>query len=206
MEADAGPDARVSQARRGSALGAAIALTIVVLTGAALTWRYRPDGGGPHYNLTPEVRWSRRLVRWHEISTLVAVPALVIWCVLTIRDRPPLPRRAGIVVGSTVMSIALVALTARAWQRVRWDQLGLWAITVGTDVKGLWYAAFSDDVRFALVPGIGEVPPAELQRWVLVHLLSPVLALAALGVGWAASQPPRSSGPRRSIVAPTRDG
>lgn len=88
---------------------------------------------------------------------------------------------------------------------MRFDQLGLWAVAVGTDVRGLWYAAFSDDVRFALVPGIGEVPPAELQRWVLVHLLSPVVALAVLGVGWAATKPPRASGPRRSIVTPTSD-
>ena len=185
---------------------AAIALTTVVLTGAVLTWRYHPDVGGPQYYLSPAARWSRRLVQWHEISMLVTVPALVIWCVLTIRDRPPRRRRAGIVVASTVMSIALVALTASAWRRVHWDQLALWKVTVDTDVNGLWYSAFSDDLRFALVPGIGEVPPAELQQWVLVHLLSPVVAMAALGVGWAATKPPRASGPRRSIVTPSHDG
>ena len=171
---------------------AAIALTTVVLTGAVLTWRYHPDGGGPQYSLPAAARWSRRLMRWHEISMLVTVPALVIWCVLTIRDRPPRRRRAGIVVGSTAMSIALVALTASAWRRVRWDQLGLWAVEVGDVHTGLWYAAFSDDVRFALVPGIGKVLPAELQQWVLVHLLAPVVALTALGVGWVATKPPRA--------------
>jgi hypothetical protein len=93
----------------------------------------------------------------------------------------------------------LTALTVRAWQQVRWEQLALRAVTVGDDIDGLWYAAFSDQVRFAFVNGRGEVPPGDMAPWVIVHLLAPVLALAAVAAGWLAVEPPRT--PRRSIVA-----
>ena len=140
------------------------------------------------------------------LSMLVAVVALVAWCGLTILGRPTRTRHAGAAVASAVASIGLVALTARAWHRVRFVQLGLSAVTVGADVTGLWYSAFSDQVRFAFVPGVGEVPPAELQRWVIVHLAAPVLTLAVFVIGWIASEPPRGPrGPRRSIITSTSD-
>ena len=134
-----------SPARRAAGAVAALALALLASTGAVLTWQYRPDSGG-----------SRRLVQAHEASIYVAIVALVLWCALTIADRAQRSRRTAVVVGVSLGAVALVALTAVAWNRVHWVQLGLWAVTVGNGVRGLWYAAFSDDVRFVFVDGMGE--------------------------------------------------
>jgi hypothetical protein len=138
-------------------------------------------------------------VEWHELSLYLAVATLLIWGGLTVADRTWPSRRTGVVVGSTVAALALVASSAVAWNRVRWMQLGLWAVTAGDHISGLWYAAFSDKVRFVLVDGSGELPPSDLAPWVVLHLVAPFVALATLAVGWLAARPPRR--PRRSIVA-----
>ena len=94
----------------------------------------------------------------------------------------------------------LVALTALAWDQVKFEGLGLWAVTVGSGTRGLWYAAFSDDVRFVFVDGMGDVSPSNIAPWVVVHLVAPFVALALASAGWLADRSPR--GARRSIVAP----
>lgn len=188
----------LNRAHRGARVVAAIALLLVAFTGAALTWRYRPDAGGAEHLLPPSPRWSRRLVRWHEVSMLVAAPALIAVGGLTAADRTAWSRRKWVRVSSSITAAGLIVLTARSWQQVRWEQLGLWAVTVGDDIQGLWYPAFSDEVRFAIVNG-AEVPPSTLAPWVVLHLLAPVLSLAFVAVGWMVLEPPRT--PRRSIVA-----
>lgn len=164
-----------------------------------LTWRYRPDGGGPRSDLPSSLQWSRRLVEWHEASIYLSAVALVIWGGLTAADRTWPSRRPRVLFGSTVATLALVALSAMAWSRVRWEQLGLWAVTAGFNISGLWYAAFSDEVRFVFVDGSGELAPSDLAPWVVLHLVAPFVALATLAIGWLVARPTR--GPRRSIVA-----
>lgn len=186
------------RARRASGVVALLALLVVAATGAALTWRYHPNVGGPGYLLSPAARWSRRLERWHEASMLGAVAVLALWGSLTAVAPVPSGRRKGLGIVAAGGAIALIALTARAWQWARWEQLALWAVTVGSEINGLWYAAFSDEVRFVLVAGRGEVPPSDLAPWVTVHLLAPVLALLLAAVAWKAVEPPRPG--RRSIA------
>jgi hypothetical protein len=140
------------------------------------------------------------LVQAHEASIYVAIFALALWCALTIADRAQRSRRTAVVLGVSLGAVAMVALTAVAWNRVHWVQLGLWAVTVGNGVRGLWYAAFSDDVRIVFVDGMGEMSPSDVAPWVLVHLVAPFVALALVVAGWLADRPPR--GPRRSVVAP----
>jgi hypothetical protein len=138
------------------------------------------------------------LVQWHEVSLYVAVVALVLWCGLTVASGAWRSRRTAVVVGSTLGAVVLVAVSAVAWNRVRWEQLGLWAVTVD-DVRGLWYAAFSDEVRFVFVDGSGGLTPSDLAPSVVLYLVAPFVALAMLAVGWLAARPSR--GWRRSIVA-----
>lgn len=145
------------------------------------------------------VEWSRRLVRWHAVSLYSSIVALALWCALTVTGGVAGRRRAGVVVGSTAGAMAMVALSAAAWNRVRWHQLGFWAVTVGEDHRGLWYAAFSDDVRFVFVAGSGEQVPAELAPWVVIYLIAPFLALLLFTVAWLVARPAPT--PRRVIVA-----
>ncbi len=133
------------------------------------------------------------------MSLSLAAVALLIWCGLSIADRTWPSQRPGVVVGSTLATIALVASTAVAWNRVRWQQLALWAVVVGDNISGLWYAAFSDQVRFVFVDGSGEVPPSDLAPWVVLHLAAPFVALATLALGWLAGRPSRGS----AVIAAT---
>jgi hypothetical protein len=181
----------------------ALALVLMVLTGTALTWRYRPGGAGSSTDLVPAIRWSRRLVGGHEASLIVALPALLLWGGLTFKDAARRARHRAAVACSGLGALALVVLTAVAWQRAHYEQLGLWAVTVDGGTGGLWYAAFSDEVRFVFVDGLGDMSPSEVAPWVILHLVAPVVALVMFAGGWLAGQPPRQA--RRSIVAPPTD-
>jgi hypothetical protein len=136
----------------------------------------------------------------HEASIYVAIFALLLCCVLALADRSRRSRRTAVMVGLSLGAVALVVLTAVAWNRIQWVQLGLWAVTVGTNSRGLWYAAFSDEVRFVFVDGMSEMSPSDVAPWVVIHLVAPFIALVTFTPGWLIELPAR--GPRRSVVAP----
>jgi quinol-cytochrome oxidoreductase complex cytochrome b subunit len=178
---------------------AAAALVGLALTSLLLTWRYRPSSGVETYLLPASLRWSRRLVRRHQLAALIALPSLALWAALTVRHLAERSRARVTVIASAIAAMALVAVTELAWRRIRWDQLGLWAVTVGDEFAGTWVAGSAGRVRFAVVAG-HEVSPGSIRFWTIVHLAAPVLALAALAACWLVARPPRP--PRRSIVEP----
>jgi quinol-cytochrome oxidoreductase complex cytochrome b subunit len=60
------------------------------------------------------------------------------------------------------------------------DQLALWAVTVGTDLRGytvLWHS----EVRFVLIGG-KEIGTSTLLRWVFIHLVLGASGLMLAGV------------------------
>jgi quinol-cytochrome oxidoreductase complex cytochrome b subunit len=58
-----------------------------------------------------------------------------------------------------------------------WDQLGLWAVTVGVNYRGYTWLFHDDSVRFILVGG-HEIGLPTFRRWYLVHaaLIAPTAA------------------------------
>ena len=50
-----------------------------------------------------------------------------------------------------------------------WDQLALWAVTVGTNMMG-YTPVFGNEVRFVLLGG-KEIGPETLLRWYVLHVL-----------------------------------
>ena len=50
-----------------------------------------------------------------------------------------------------------------------WDQLALWAVTVGTNMAG-YTPVFGEEVRFVLLGG-KEISPETLLRWYVLHVL-----------------------------------
>ena len=50
-----------------------------------------------------------------------------------------------------------------------WDQLALWAVTVGTNMMG-YTPVFGGEVRFVLLGGV-EIGPETLLRWYVLHVL-----------------------------------
>ena len=153
----------------------------VCVTGFVLADRYRPstpwapDVAGPD---------TRQLVDVNEamigvlsgLALLVALGAVV----------PRIRTTVGLTPWSTVAAlVALAATFATGATRaaVQYDQVALWAVSVGTDLRGYWLAT-DDPARFVIVDGL-EVPRSEYTATLLVHLVAPLVTLAALGViGW----------------------
>lgn len=180
--------------REGAGGAAIVLLIITAATGTLLASRYRPDGGwGTIAELPASARWSRRLVRRHEVALRLAIPLVAIWGALTIRavwartDAAIDAARRRAAGASVVAALFLCLVTAVSWRLVAFEQIALGAVTVGSDIKGLWFAAFSSDVRFVLIRGV-EVSQTTIAVWVVVHLLAPLLALAAMAVAWREHQ------------------
>jgi quinol-cytochrome oxidoreductase complex cytochrome b subunit len=183
-------------------LGAVVVLaTVLAATGVWLTFNYRPDAAQAWSD--PGIRsagtdWPRLI---HQVASALLLPVVVAFLVV------------GVVASrrwrsATALLVTTLTLTYTGFL-LPWDQLALWAVTVGTDYQGMLRAAFDEGVRFILIGNV-EVSQATLRLWLVVHAaVLPVVfiglaALAARGVrtrpladgyaGPAAAPPPTSSG------------
>ena len=162
--------------------GAVVAFAVLTLVLAlVLSFRYVPSGaqawddpslGGGGTAWTQWHRWSAIVWMLAAAGTVVALAVLAATAGTT--------RRTVLAVGGTVMAGigAVVALATRAL--VQWDQLALWAVTVGDGLDG-YRTVFDDGVRFVLIDGV-EVAPGDYGVALAVHLLAHVVgAVAAVG-------------------------
>jgi quinol-cytochrome oxidoreductase complex cytochrome b subunit len=78
------------------------------------------------------------------------------------------PREFNWVVG--VILLLLTLLLAFTGYLLPWDQLAIWAVTVGTDMAG-WTPIFGKQVQFVLLGG-AVVGPETLLRWYVLHVLA----------------------------------
>lgn len=178
-------------------LWAGVALTVAVVSVLAsavmLTLRYRPSADGvPSHDLPPGAQWSRTLEAWHVNGLRLLALAGFAWLLVStyraLTGAVPPGRRLPVLATSSLVLVGAVA-TGVAWLLVRWEQVALSGVTVGTDVSGLWFAAFSDEVVFVVVDGV-EVAQGTYAPWVIAHLAFPVLVLVTAAVGWRAMQRP----------------
>lgn len=201
MEADAGspdPPGRaasdggganiVDGAVRGSraaqvanVVGLLLLLELVVLaaTGAYLFVRYRPTAAqswGELEAMFGRVPLEQRVRRWHRVtSTLTLWTAVALAAALVFRSST---RRRVHAVIAGIGTVAGIAAASYTGYLLAWDQLALWAITVGTNMAGstwLWH----DDVRFVLVNGM-EISVRTFAVWTVVHLSLGVVLLGAI--------------------------
>ncbi len=77
------------------------------------------------------------------------------------------PREFNWVIG--VMLLQLTLLLSFTGYLLPWDQLSLWAVTVGTNMMG-FTPVFGDQVRFVLLGGV-EIGTDTLLRWYVLHVL-----------------------------------
>ena len=169
-------------------------------TGIALFFLYRPtarQSWGGVFTETDD--WDSRLAYGlrlvHGLASKLAVAtAVATGVVVAVSDRASPPQRwAGPVLGA---GIAVTALAASfTGFLLPWDQLALWAVTVGSDVRG-YRVLFDPAVRFVLSGGV-EISPDTVIRWLLVHavVLGPALGGLVL-LGW---RRPRGLGSGSSI-------
>ena len=141
---------------------------VLVLTGLWLTFAYRPSAAQAWQEAVEVpsgwVRLTHRLTSFLLLPVLVALFAA---CLPAARRWAP----------AACLLLSAVALSFPGYL-LPWDQLGLWAVTVGTnDIDGAWFAAFSRDVRFILIGGT-EVTQGAYRLWLLVHAVGLTLVFA----------------------------
>ncbi|CAN5135214.1 hypothetical protein BH24ACT1_BH24ACT1_08280 [soil metagenome] len=180
-------------------LGAvAVVAAVLAVTGVWLTFTYRPSAAQAWTDLDiapAGTDWPRLI---HQVATallvLLVIALLVVGVVATRRWR-----------SATALLVTTIAL-AYTGLLLPWDQVALWAVTVGTNYQGMLSAAFSDDVRFVLIRGV-EISQGTLRLWFLVHAVAlaliffSLLALTARSAyrrSPAATSPPPTSGDRWS--------
>jgi quinol-cytochrome oxidoreductase complex cytochrome b subunit len=179
----------LSRARRILLTALSAEVAVLVVTGIALFFVYRPSVGQSwpglfdrHANPSRTI-WSAAGVRLlHQLASGLAVPtAIATGVVVAVRGRKHVRRWPGATVGS---GLALTTLAASfTGFLLPWDQLALWAVTINSDFNG-YRPLFGPQVRFVLLGGT-EVSPATVTRWLLIHML--MLGPAVVGVvilGW----------------------
>src|SRR5947207_15809284 len=77
------------------------------------------------------------------------------------------PREFNWAVG--VILLTLTLLLSFTGYLLPWDQLSLWAVTVGTNMMG-YTPVFGSQVRFVLLGGV-EIGSDTLLRWYVLHVL-----------------------------------
>src|SRR5258708_4743961 len=77
------------------------------------------------------------------------------------------PREFNWVIG--VILLTLTLLLSFTGYLLPWDQLALWAVTVGTNMMG-YTPVFGSQVRFVLLGSV-EIGDATLLRWYVLHVL-----------------------------------
>lgn len=127
---------------------------------------------------------------WQTAQSLLAAPLLlltigaVVITVVTVALRRKSLALAMACVGAAI-AIAGIAAAVFTIGAVRWDQLALFSVTVGTNADGYWAAAFGDDVRFVLIGGT-EVSQETYRSVLLAHLAGPFITMAGLATMFVA--------------------
>ena len=151
---------------------AVVAVVVVLLvTGIWLTFFYRPSPQGSFGQPAPDGDQLLRVV--HRVSSATVVPLSLLTAAVNVSAR----RRSWPAAASLFLLVAAASFTGYL---LPWDQLALWAVTVGTDMRGMFPALFDDRVKFVLIGGV-EVDQGTLRSWFIVHAaVLPVLLTACL--------------------------
>ncbi len=157
---------------------------MLALTGAWLWFNYRPATG-----------WIRTV---HRIASGVTVAlALAVFVVLIGRRIRAAAR--GVVAGAAVVGTAGAA--ALTGYLLPWDQLARWAVTVGTDTRGI-QSTFRTEVKFVLI-GSREVSPGTYHFWAITHVVLGLVVAVAVLLAWLRTREPTpTTGDAELVAAP----
>ncbi len=180
------PDA-LSRARSVLLSILSVEVGVLIVTGIALFFLYRPTARQAWNDLVTEsydwdVRVAQGLRLLHRLASWLAVPtAIAAGVVVAVGGWARVRRWGGAALGA---GIAITTLAGSfTGFLLPWDQLALWAVTIGHDAAG-YRILFGDSVRFVLLRGV-ELGPDTVIRWLLIHMLVVGPALVGLVVvGW----------------------
>lgn len=181
-----------------------VEVAALVVTGVALYFLYRPepaaawtDAYGPGSSLGREIHLAHLLTAVHRWCAWLALPTAVVSAVLlAVRARPAERVGPGLATGSGLV-VAVVAASATG-ALLPWDQLALFAVTVGTNISGYTWL-WGDEVRFVLVDGT-ELAPSTVRNWLVLHLALGAVVAGLVALGWR-----RARRATTESAAPTSD-
>jgi quinol-cytochrome oxidoreductase complex cytochrome b subunit len=144
---------------------------LLTVTGIFLMFFYRPTSAsawGDIQTLETAVTFGslvRNMHRWG--AHLMVLSVFLHMCRVFYHGAYKSPREFNWVIG--VILLTLTLLLSFTGYLLPWDQLSLWAVTVGTNMMG-YTPVFGDQVRFVLL-GSKEIGDATLLRWYVLHVL-----------------------------------
>jgi len=149
---------------------------LLTVTGIYLMFFYRPSanlGGAQAYGDMLAIRNGvifgdlvRNIHRWGAHLMVLSVSLHMARVFYTGAYKPP--REFNWVVGVILLFLTL-GLSFTGYL-LPWDQLSIWAVTVGTNLAG-YSPLIANQARFILIGGI-EVGPNTLLRWYVLHVLA----------------------------------
>ena len=149
---------------------------LLTVTGIYLMFFYRPSadiGGAQAYGDMLAIRNNvffgdlvRNIHRWSAHLMVFSVTLHMARVFYTGAYKPP--REFNWVVGVILLFLTL-GLSFTGYL-LPWDQLSIWAVTVGTNLAG-YSPLIANQVRFLLLGGL-EVGPNTLLRWYVLHVLA----------------------------------
>jgi quinol-cytochrome oxidoreductase complex cytochrome b subunit len=149
---------------------------LLTVTGIYLMFFYRPAadiGGATAYTDMLAIRNNvffgdlvRNIHRWAAHLMVFSVTLHMARVFYTGAYKPP--REFNWVVGVILLFLTL-GLSFTGYL-LPWDQLSIWAVTVGTNLAG-YSPLIANQVRFLLLGGL-EVGPNTLLRWYVLHVLA----------------------------------
>ena len=143
---------------------------VETVTGVLLMFYYRPvtEWAFPDITALRDVASMgilREIHRWGAHAMVITVWLHMYRVFLTGSYKPP--REFNWVIG--VVLLLLTLLLSFTGYLLPWDQLALWAVTVGTNMMG-YTPVFGNQVRFVLLGG-SEIGTDTLLRWYVLHVL-----------------------------------
>lgn len=187
------PD-RVLRARRVVLTLLTAEVAVLILTGIALYFFYRPSDVQAWNDMAAASRgvkaslWLRHV---HRAAAAIVGPTVLAAALLVAADRSgPRWRRQWLVTGGLAVTAVAALLSGPL---LPWDQLALWAVKVGTNLTG-YEPIRGSQVRFVLIGG-AEVAPSVVLRWLAFHAVTGGPVMAALAAAaWPATRRSRSAG------------
>jgi quinol-cytochrome oxidoreductase complex cytochrome b subunit len=144
---------------------------LLTVTGIFLMFFYRPtttQAWASIYQLKTSVTFGLLVRNMHRWSAHLMVLSVFLHMARVFYHgayKPP--REFNWVIG--IVLLLLTLLLSFTGYLLPWDQLSLWAVTVGTNIAG-YTPVFGDQVRFVLLGG-NEIGSNTLIRWYVLHVL-----------------------------------
>ena len=179
-------------------------VVVLAATGVALYFAYRPDSAAAWSDvsgsLSRDITFGSVMRDVHGWAAWLALPtALTAGVLLAVRARPAERVAPGVATGVGLVLVVIAASVTG--YLLPWDQLALFAVTVGENISG--YTWLRDgSVRFVLMDGT-EIAPATVLKWLLLHAVVFGGAFAALvAVAWRRARAGAGDGPADQQDAP----